>query len=201
MASKLYAVRRGRKTGIFNSWAQCKAQIDGFSGAVYKSFPTLAEAEAYLAGGSAAQVDGGAQEIKAEAIAYVDGSYNQATKEFSYGAVIFYQGQTLTFAQKFQDAELAEMRNVAGEIKGAERAMQFCLDEGISSLAIYHDYEGIASWCTGAWQAKKAGTQAYRDFYQMARQKVQITFVKDKGHSGVAYNEMADQLAKNALAK
>lgn len=58
MASKFYAVRRGRKTGIFNSWAQCKAQIDGFSGAVYKSFTTLAEAEAYLAGGSAARVDG-----------------------------------------------------------------------------------------------------------------------------------------------
>ena len=201
MASKYYAVRRGRKTGIFRSWADCKAQIDGFSGAVYKSFTTLGEAEAYLSGGASAKVDGGGEEVTADAIAYVDGSYDNATREFSYGAVIFYQGQTHTFAEKYNDPDLADMRNVAGEIKGAERAMRFALEQGIPSLAIYHDYEGIASWCTGAWQAKKPGTQAYRSFYQQAAQQVAITFVKVKGHTGVEFNELADQLAKQALGK
>lgn len=200
MASKYYAVRRGRKTGLFRSWADCKAQIDGFSGALYKSFTTQAEAEAYLSGGEAAKVDVSHETIDAAAVAYVDGSYNHATKEFSYGAVIFYQGQTYTFAEKYADPDLADMRNVAGEIKGAECAMRFALEEGIPSLAIYHDYEGIASWCTGAWQAKKPGTQAYRDFYQRAKRSVKITFVKVKGHTGVEFNEMADQLAKQALS-
>ena len=45
---KYYAVKVGRKTGIFNSWAKCKEQIFAFSGAVYKSFETLEAAKNYL---------------------------------------------------------------------------------------------------------------------------------------------------------
>ncbi|WP_353962237.1 RNase H1/viroplasmin domain-containing protein [Chlorogloeopsis sp. ULAP01] len=41
MASKkYYAVFKGRKTGIFTSWAECEEQIKGFSGVLYKSFKT-----------------------------------------------------------------------------------------------------------------------------------------------------------------
>lgn len=47
---KVYAVRKGKKTGIFYSWDACKASIDGFSGAVYKGFFTEEEARAYLEG-------------------------------------------------------------------------------------------------------------------------------------------------------
>ncbi len=49
MASKkYYAVLKGRKTGIFTTWRDCEEQIDGFSGALYKSFKTRGEAEAAL---------------------------------------------------------------------------------------------------------------------------------------------------------
>ena len=50
MAKKFYVVWQGRKTGIFNDWATCKQQIEKFSGAKYKSFPTLDEAKAAFAG-------------------------------------------------------------------------------------------------------------------------------------------------------
>ena len=50
MAKKYYAVRAGRKTGIFETWDECRAQTTGFKGASFKSFPTLAEAEAYMRG-------------------------------------------------------------------------------------------------------------------------------------------------------
>lgn len=42
---KFYVVWKGRKTGVFTSWKVCKAQIDGFEGAQYKSFINLDEAE------------------------------------------------------------------------------------------------------------------------------------------------------------
>lgn len=194
MAKKFYAVRKGYKNGIYETWDECKAQVIGFSGAVYKSFPTLNEAEAYMNN----EVANG-NNVTAEAVAYVDGSYDLKTKRFSCGVVMFHEGDEHHLSESFDDAELAEMRNVAGEIKGAEKAMQYCLERDIKSLNIYHDYEGVAKWCTGEWQAKKTGTKAYKTFYNIASEKIQIQFIKVKGHSGDKYNELADQLAKKAL--
>lgn len=41
MPKKFYAVRKGRKTGIFTTWDECRAQVHGFPCAEYKSFPTM----------------------------------------------------------------------------------------------------------------------------------------------------------------
>lgn len=133
------------------------------------------------------------------AAAYVDGSYNAVTKEYSYGMVILVDGQEITDSKKGSDLELAAMRNVAGEIKGAQAAMQYALDHGIKNLTIYYDYEGIAKWCLGEWKTNKQGTKAYKAFYEQAKQKVSISFVKVKAHSANHYNDMADALAKQAI--
>ncbi|ULB34665.1 MULTISPECIES: viroplasmin family protein [Proteiniphilum] len=42
---KFYVVWQGVKPGIYSSWEECRAQVSGFEGALYKSFPTLEEAE------------------------------------------------------------------------------------------------------------------------------------------------------------
>ena len=44
--NKYYVVWRGRLTGIFDSWDECRKQIDGYEGAQYKGYPTRPEAEA-----------------------------------------------------------------------------------------------------------------------------------------------------------
>ncbi len=45
---KYYVVWKGVEPGIYDSWINCKRQIDGFDGALYKSFDTKDEAdEAY----------------------------------------------------------------------------------------------------------------------------------------------------------
>jgi ribonuclease HI len=43
---KFYVVWKGRKTGIFTSWAECEKQVKGFAGAEFKAFGSLKEAEA-----------------------------------------------------------------------------------------------------------------------------------------------------------
>ena len=211
---KFYAVKQGRKTGMFLTWDDCKKQVMGYPGAIYKSFGTREEAEAYLGvnGAQTGQKDREAgitrsvssgnnkSENTENAVEiYVDGSYHAATKEFSYGMVVLVDGKEEKFSQKMTDTELAQMRNVAGEIKGSEAAMQYALDHKIPSIIIYHDYQGIASWCNGDWKANKPGTIAYRDFYREASRKIKIQFRKVKGHSNDKYNDMVDQLAKEAL--
>ncbi|WP_100371762.1 ribonuclease H [Bacillus sp. FJAT-45037] len=49
---KFYVVWNGRKKGIFTTWAECEAQVKGFTGARFKSFPTEAEAEAAFSSGA-----------------------------------------------------------------------------------------------------------------------------------------------------
>lgn len=44
-----YAVARGRQVGIYRTWNECKAQVDGFQTARYKKFATEAEARKFVA--------------------------------------------------------------------------------------------------------------------------------------------------------
>lgn len=46
--SKVYAVLRGRKTGIFYTYEECKQQIDKFPNSCFKSFQTEKEAKLWL---------------------------------------------------------------------------------------------------------------------------------------------------------
>ena len=41
MKQKYYVVWAGHHPGVYATWMECKHQIEGFNGAVYKSFPTL----------------------------------------------------------------------------------------------------------------------------------------------------------------
>lgn len=188
---KYYAVKQGRKPGIYTDWESCRAQVDGYSCAEYKSFPSETAAREYMTGESKAP-DG-------QTVAYVDGSFNVKTGEYAYGAVMLENGEISTYSAKFSDAEMADMRNVAGEIKGAEFVMRLCIEKGIKRIRIVYDYVGIEAWATGAWKANKPGTQAYKRYYDSIKSELFVDFEKVKGHSGDKYNDIADSLAKSAL--
>lgn len=194
MQKKYYAVKKGRQTGLFNTWEECEKQVKGFSGAEYKSFADVEDAASYL--GMEKKPDAADKDL---ATAYVDGSYNIRTGEFSCGVVIFHNGSMYELSKKFDDRDLSEMRNVAGEIKGAELAIRFCLDRDVKSLEIFYDYEGIAKWGDRKWKTNKKGTTEYADFCQRVKRDLKIKFTKVKGHSGNKYNDRADRLAKDAL--
>ena len=45
-----WAVRKGFQPGIYLSREEAEAQVEGYSGALYQSFCSLAQAEAFMAG-------------------------------------------------------------------------------------------------------------------------------------------------------
>ena len=92
------------------------------------------------------------------------------------------------------------MRNVAGEILGAELAMREAVRRGVGKLTIFHDYQGIASWCLGEWKTNKEGTIAYKQYYDSLKGQMDISFQKVKGHSGDVWNDRADELARAACS-
>lgn len=200
--NKVYAVRKGKTPGIYMTWDDCKAQVDGFPGAEYKSFADAADAASYL---GIAAPEGSVQERFPEGVrAYVDGSYDIATGRFSCGVVMVRTNadgsmKTREISRAFEDEEASKQRNVAGEIMGAKTAIDFCFRNGIDEVEIYHDYEGVGKWADGQWKARNQLTQGYSRYVARARERMNITFVKVAAHTGNKYNELADKLAKEAL--
>ena len=189
---KYYAVKVGRVAGIYSSWDECKAQVDGYEGAIFKSFSNIVDAQDYL--------DSKKVEVSLNSpVAYVDGSFNNETNEYSFGVVLLIDGNEYYFKKSFAEDELSSMRNVAGEIKGAGFIIQYCLNRGIKELTIYHDYEGISKWYQNEWKANLYGTKKYQEFSSEAKDKIDVKFVKVKSHSNDHYNDIADKLAKEAL--
>ena len=190
--TKYYAVKVGRKPGIYLSWDECKMQVDRYSGAVYKSFSNENEAKMFIEEKQIVFEQG--------LIAYVDGSYNAKTKEYGFGCVLIEGGQVIKEVyDKGSDIDYASMRNVAGEILGSLYAMEFAKYNGYLQLCIYYDYEGIEKWANGSWKANKIKTQDYQKKVVQYRESLDIFFIKVLAHSGDIYNERADKLAKKAV--
>ena len=198
MKKYYYSIKEGRNPGIYTTWEEAKAQVIGFSGAIYKKFEKLEDAKAFLEGESNENTIDGIEATK-ELKAYVDGSYDLETGSYSYGVVIIQNGFKQTLSGREQDPEMAAMRNVAGEIKGAMCAMQWAIENNKKSLYIYYDYTGIENWAKGNWKTNKKGTKEYREYYNSIKDKLNVEFRKVKAHSGDPYNDEADQLAKDAI--
>ena len=100
---KIYAVRKGHKTGLFYTWDECKKAVHGYSGAEYKGFLTKEEAEAFLNIGAAktttnknssttTSVDSTALTTSTSdrLVVYVDGSFDVSIQKYSFGCVVIH---------------------------------------------------------------------------------------------------------------
>ena len=93
---KIYAVRKGKTTGIFYSWDECSASVNGYPGAEYKSFTTKEEANSYLGNSFAVQIEEEKKDQKNTALdgtestltAYVDGSFDPSIGKYAFGCIL-----------------------------------------------------------------------------------------------------------------
>lgn len=133
--------------------------------------------------------------------AFIDGSFNPATKVYGCGGFLIDQyGKRHIITAHGNDQNMAKMRNVAGEILGAMKAVELALKLKMKKLTIFHDYEGVAAWPLGKWKCKKRETRNYTMAIWKAMEcGLKIYFSHVKGHSGIDGNEEADRLAKIAV--
>ena len=189
---KVYAVRRGRNPGIYDSWTECQQQIYKYSGAVFKSFENREDAETYL------------REVPEEPInrdlpyAYIDGSYSNTKRCYSGGGFICNAGEIHILQRTGNEPLFMPERNIAGEVMAALITMDKARRLHIPEIVIYYDYAGIANWLDGSWKALKPVAQDYKHFAAKQMQYVTVHFVKVEGHTGIYGNEIADLLAKEA---
>jgi caulimovirus viroplasmin len=140
------------------------------------------------------------QSTKTDCIAYVDGSFEKDSGVYGYGVVFIEKnGNIEEYIDSGREESYQSMRNVSGEILGALKATSLAVEKGYSSIAIFHDYQGIASWAKGEWKCNKEKTIEYREKMLSYQKQIKITFHKVLAHSGDYFNERADALAKQAV--
>ena len=203
---KIYAVKKGKETGIFYNWDECKASVEGYPGAEYKGFFTEEEANDYLSGLENSNVNiipyKGEECLQNQIIAYVDGSFDEKIGKYAFGCIIITpNGDIIRESGNGDNPESIALRNVTGEMLGAMFAVKWCDKNGYSAIEICYDYLGIEKWATGEWKAKNSLTQKYATFMKENGKKISISFKKIAAHTGNKYNEEADKLAKAALVE
>ncbi len=154
---KYYVVWKGRKTGIFHSWAECEAAVKGYPEAEYKAFESRAEAERALAAGYEAHKGRPSSSQKwlfAAEKPVLPSIAVDAACSGSPGVLEFRGVETESGKPIFQEGPLADGTNNVGEFLAIVEAMKW-LDEHQRPWPVYSDSANAIKWV----KAKKANTQ------------------------------------------
>jgi ribonuclease HI len=154
---KYYVVWKGRKTGVFTSWAECEKQVKGFVGAQYKAFESEAEAEAaYLANydnyKGKASSSGRWKTASIQPLLpsiCVDAACSGSPGRLEYRGV-----NTETGKEIFRAGPYAEGTNNVGEFLAIVHALTWQVKHNMH-IPVYSDSENAISWvATGECKTK-----------------------------------------------
>lgn len=178
-----YAVRRGRKPGIYRTYAECEKQVSGFSHQEYKKFSSREAAEEYM------------QEKENKAWAFVLGDYNSDTGVYGYGGFLCDGERDYPLSGCANDPDIRTMRADAGKLLGIMAAVRKAEELGIQELTIRYDLTGIEKWATGEWKAGRPGTKAYAEFMNSDERRVRLNFEWVKSGADTERKRKASALA------
>ena len=216
MAKKFYAVKRGRKTGLYTVWAECAAQVKGFQGAVYKGFMTEDEARAWLGGADArTEQPRAAAEMAAPSapdadyIIHTDGSCLRNPGGAGGWAAVIETAATGAVEEK--SGGDPETTNNRMELTAALMARS-AVPEGVR-VALYTDSQylknaftkfWLPAWKKRGWKKADGEPVLNQDLWvqldaAFAARQVQFHWVK--GHAGNPRNERCDALARAEAEK
>lgn len=125
---KFYSVRNGREVGVYESWAKCKEQVEGYPDADYKSFTSKDAALEYI----------GITVVKATAIITAGCKLFRGGSGWAYNVIE--SGKVTDSAGDSENyKESAEMESVA--IYQALRANQYLANEDGNVILVVGSYE------------------------------------------------------------
>lgn len=151
MASKFYTVRKGRKPGVYDSWAECEAQVKGFKGAEFKSFASKSFAEHALIhgwniGAKPEKTSGSQEKGPAEPLDYIQESISVDAACSGNPGEMEYQGvDTATGEQIFASRVYPVGTNNLGEFLAVVHALRHLHEQG-SDMPVYSDSVSALAW-------------------------------------------------------
>lgn len=210
MGKKVYAIIEGFNSNtnekieniIVDTWAECSKYVKGVKGAKYKSFEDINCAKKYLSEGSKLLKKGEDCYPEDCLHVYVDGSYNNNTERYSYGVVAVRNGVIeYIYSDSSKDSSKSNLRQIAGELEGAIKGVEYALRKGDEKVVIFHDYEGVHHHATGFWERREqSSVEYYNRMKELISEGIEVLFVKVDSHTGDLYNELVDEKCKEKLS-
>lgn len=213
---KFYAVAKGRKTGIFTTWAQAESLVRGFHGARYKSFKTREEAQAFLDNpvytqspkkqGTRTGKSGGKTGSAApppplpenSVVVYTDGGAIGNPGPGGYG-VVFEDGRELSGGYRLTTNNRMELMAVIKALEALEGETRPIVLHSDSRYVINGSTKGwAASWKQRGWKKSDGKPALNPDLWERLLDLLDgldIRFQWVKGHAGNPMNEACDRLA------
>lgn len=207
MGKKVYAIREGYdfennkiiENVIVDTWAECLKKVKGVKGAKYKSFETLEEANKYLEDANKLLKKDKDEYPKELLHIYVDGSFSALDEKYSYGVVAVRNNVIEHIEGKAHKAK-GTIRQIAGELQGAVKALEYAKSIGEKHIVLFHDYIGICYHATGIWARNdESSKEYYEKMNGFFNEGIKVTFVKVDSHTGDLYNELVDEKCKESL--
>ena len=224
--NKIYAVRCGRRKGLFNTWAECEAQVRGFAGAVYKGFASSAEASAWLWGQDKAEpvqeqtrqpaqsslfAAAEPQQTGYDYIVYTDGScLRNPDGPGGYAAVLLKQQdgsvQEIYGGEPSTTNNRMELRAAIEALRAMPQGVKIQLNTDSRYLRDAIEKFWLRAWKRKGWITSTGTAVKNRDLWealdeQLQLRRAEVTFCWVKGHAGQEYNERCDRLAKGEAMK
>jgi ribonuclease HI len=207
-SKKYYAVRRGRKTGIFTEWFGpdgAQAQVRGFKGAVYKGFPTRSEAEQFVKSSAAAPPEEKPVDEDGRLQVFTDGGAIGNPGPGGFGVVILEPGRP----SREINGGFVRTTNNRMEMMGCITALEALAPEVPVTLHSDSRYlvdavnKGwVYAWRKRGWRKADGTLPANIDLWQrllpmLEARDVNLKWVR--GHAGHVWNERCDQLVHEAI--
>lgn len=200
LAKRYYAIKyRGGATRLlFKSWDEVEPKVRGTKGTVFKGFNSEREAREWLDKKTVFFRDVKTPFVEGDTYIFTDGSCSTKKNMIGWGWVAVKDNEPLYERFGGFCHFKGSGRNVAGEIYAARDAVIWAAGHNPSlHFHLVHDYAGVSNWALGYWKAKREIAQDYirqvQPFLEL------ITFEKINGHSGIKWNDRADELAKLGL--
>jgi ribonuclease HI len=143
--TKFYVVWTGRKPGIYRSWAECAAEVNGFPGAKYKSFETEREAREALGQGWQQHIGVKASSLSLPPEVIADSWSVDAACDGSPGNLEYRGVQTQSGEEIFHIGPLPNGTNNLGEFLAIVHALSLLKKQG-KSTPIYSDSRIARNW-------------------------------------------------------
>lgn len=221
---KWYAVKRGKKPGIYTTWPEAELQVKGFPGARFKGFGTKGEADSWLAG----DVDNRAADSstvkkqkkrrvsgredraiqtannddeKDKLIIYTDGGALNNPGPGGYGVVIQQDGKLkeLSGGYRLTTNNRMELMACIVALREVEKSALPILLFSDSSYVVNGIRKGWAkNWRKKGWLKADGKPVLNQDLWSELldrTEKLPVTFHWVKGHAGNPMNERCDKLA------